>query len=187
MKTLKYLYSQVNYAGKIQRVDDQLILEALIEDLFSEEIVLNQEKEGKLDPDVKLSHYGIPEEYPTFSIADVWLPNFPDTDPIALYGFNFNIQRAHFIAKAKTMIDKLVYHESQRIEKSKTQGESVVTSIEMNSQRTSLESSNSAAEKRISSMLTDETSMLNLFIGLQKLLASSSLDLKASEGAQRYD
>lgn len=57
----------------------------------------------------------------------------------------------------------------------------------MNSQRTSLESSHSSANRMITSMLSDESSMLNLFIGLQKLLASSSLDYKASEGAQRYD
>lgn len=57
----------------------------------------------------------------------------------------------------------------------------------MNSQRASLESSQSTENKKITTMLTDDTSMLNLFIGLQKLLASSSLDLKASEGSQRYD
>jgi hypothetical protein len=93
------------------------------------------------------SHHGFPEEYPTYSIAENWLPKFPDEDPITVFGFNYNIQRAHFIGIANNIIDKLVYHEAQRT-KYRTKGDteaSVITSIEMNSQKTSLQSSHSSA------------------------------------------
>lgn len=112
LKTLRYLFGQVNYAGKIQRIDDQRILDAMIDDLFSEEVVFNQEKDSKLPPKHADSHHGFPEYHPTFSINDGWLPKFPEYDPITLYGFNYNIQRAHYISRANTLIDKLVYYES---------------------------------------------------------------------------
>lgn len=61
------------------------------------------------------------------------------------------------------------------------------TSIEMNSLKTSLRSSNSETGGQIGSMLKDEGGMLNLFIGLQKLLNSSSLDKTVTHGGRRYD
>ena len=50
------------------------------------------------------------------------------------------------------------------------------TNIQMNSLKTSLRSSNSDSGTGIDKMLKDEQSLLSLFIALQKLLGTSSLD-----------
>jgi hypothetical protein len=57
----------------------------------------------------------------------------------------------------------------------------------MNSLKTSLRSSNSNSGGQIDRMLKDQDSMLNLFIGLQKLLNASSLDRTVTHGGKRYD
>mmetsp|Transcript_79491 Transcript_79491/g.110064 ORF Transcript_79491/g.110064 Transcript_79491/m.110064 type:complete len:85 (+) Transcript_79491:1721-1975(+) len=56
---LKYLYSNINYAGKVQRAEDQRKLLAVLEDLFTPEIY-NCASTGQ---DLSRSHYGLPLEY----------------------------------------------------------------------------------------------------------------------------
>ena len=59
--------------------------------------------------------------------------------------------------------------------------------MEMNSLKTSLRSSNTDSGFQIDRILKADDSLLNLFIALQKLLSTSSLDGTASQGGKRYD
>ena len=56
IKVLKYIFSKINFAGKVCRLEDLRKVQAHIEDLFNEEISLANE--SPFDPDH--SHYGIP-------------------------------------------------------------------------------------------------------------------------------
>ena len=57
----------------------------------------------------------------------------------------------------------------------------------MNSLKTSLRSSRTDSGQQVEKMLKDNESMLNLFVILQKLLATSSLDKTVTHGGKRYD
>lgn len=90
LEMLKYYYSQINYAGKIQRMDDQVILEALVEDLFSETMIFHEDQMGK---NLEKSHFGYP---PDASNTDYYLfldRHVDEQDPYEVYGFNFNVER----------------------------------------------------------------------------------------------
>lgn len=56
LKSLKYIFSKINFAGKVCRVEDLRKMQAHIEDLFNEEISLSTETPLDLDH----SHYGMP-------------------------------------------------------------------------------------------------------------------------------
>jgi hypothetical protein len=57
----------------------------------------------------------------------------------------------------------------------------------MSSLKTSLRSSDSTSGSNIEKMLKNENSLLNLFIALQQLIGSSSLDNNISGPGIRYD
>lgn len=40
LEVLKYFYAHINYAGKIQRVEDQVTLNAIVDDLFNDNITM---------------------------------------------------------------------------------------------------------------------------------------------------
>jgi hypothetical protein len=56
---LKYFFANINYAGKLQRVEDQVTVNAILADLFNEKVsILAQE----LPADHDSSHYGFPAD-----------------------------------------------------------------------------------------------------------------------------
>ena len=54
---IKYLFSKINYAGKISVLEDQRKLEAHIVDLFSETLAFCRDRQPNLDQ----GHFGFPE------------------------------------------------------------------------------------------------------------------------------
>jgi hypothetical protein len=57
LKVLKYIFSQVTFAGKLTRQEDLRKLSAHVEDLFSESVALAYSLEINLDK----SHLGFPK------------------------------------------------------------------------------------------------------------------------------
>ena len=84
---IKYLYSNVNFSGKISRAEDQRKLNSIIEDLIARDLA----NCIKAPPDVNRSHYGYPK---TDEPILTWvMENLPDSDPAEIYGFNRNSER----------------------------------------------------------------------------------------------
>jgi hypothetical protein len=86
LEMLKYYFSQINYAGKIQRHEDQVTLNAILNDLFNEKISFAAESK----PDMDCSHYGIPADNGEF--LKYWETTAPDKDNYQIFGFNWNIE-----------------------------------------------------------------------------------------------
>lgn len=42
LKMIKYLIGDINYAGKLQRTEDEIILKSIINDLFSKDLAFNK-------------------------------------------------------------------------------------------------------------------------------------------------
>jgi hypothetical protein len=179
---LKYFYANINYAGKLQRVEDQVTVNAILADLFNEKVSFAAE----LPADLDASHYGFPADNADFlGFLD---RTVPVRDPYQVFGFNWNVESSLLKKQMFTILDQIYsLYQGQ----SGGVGEAAVdnqnTSIEMNSLKTSLRSSNSNSGGQIDRMLKDQDSMLNLFIGLQKLLNASSLDRTVTHGGKRYD
>ena len=55
---VRYMIGEINYAGKIQRNQDNKIMQAVMDDLFAEDLAASK---VRLKPDLDRSHYGIPE------------------------------------------------------------------------------------------------------------------------------
>lgn len=84
---LRYFFANINYAGKIQRVDDQITLNAIVGDLFSDQIIFSEEA---VPADVAKSHYGFPlDNSDYFSYCDKIIP---PQDSFEIFGFNYNIE-----------------------------------------------------------------------------------------------
>ena len=56
LKVMKYIFAQINFAGKISRTEDQRKLQAHVDDLFGEEITLAYETPANMGQ----SHFGFP-------------------------------------------------------------------------------------------------------------------------------
>lgn len=179
---LKYFYANINYAGKIQRVEDQITLNAILNDLFNEKVTFAAE----LPLDYASSHFGFPAENADhMNFCD---QNIPSHDPYNIFGFNWNVESSLHKKEMFTILDQM-----HNLEKKRSGGggdgvhEDQNTNIEMNSLKTSLRSSHSDSGGEVDKMLKDENSMLNLFVKMQKLLATSSLDRTVTHGGKRYD
>ena len=170
---LKYFYANINYAGKIQRVEDQIQLNAIVSDLFNDRVSFAAELSVEYDS----SHYGFPPENCTDFMA--WCDQtIPTQDRYDIFGFNWNIESSLLKKEMLTILDQ-IYHLDKRKSGGGAAGpheDHQSTNIQMNSLKTSLRSSNSDSGMEIDKMLKDEQSLLSLFIALQKLLSTSSLD-----------
>ena len=60
LKIFKYFIGEINYSGKIQRDDDRVLLNAIIDDIFCAETAFN--KHG-IEENLAKCHYGIPSNY----------------------------------------------------------------------------------------------------------------------------
>lgn len=84
---LKYFYANINYAGKIQRVEDQVTVNAILADLFNETVSLFA---SELPADHTASHYGFPPDNTDFlGFLDRVAPA---RDPCTVFGFNWNVE-----------------------------------------------------------------------------------------------
>jgi hypothetical protein len=100
---LKYFYANINYAGKIQRVEDQITLNAILNDLFNEKVTWAAE----LPVDYDSSHFGFPADHADFlGWAD---QNIPKHDPYSIFGFNWNIE-SNLHKKEMFMIMDRIYN-----------------------------------------------------------------------------
>jgi hypothetical protein len=177
---LKYHFAHINYAGKVQRVEDQVTLIAILDDLFNEAISCAPETAR----DLAASHYGFPAEgvdYLGFCARAI-----DQCDTHEIFGFDWNVESSLKATEVFAILDKVGIL-SQRSAGEAALSASLKTSMEMNSLKTSLRSSSTDSGVKIDRMIKDDGSLLNLFTALQKLLATSSLDGTAPQGGKRYD
>ena len=86
---IKYLFANINFSGKISRQEDQRKLDAIIEDLISQDIA----NCTTTDSNPNRGHYGFPA--PAVPDMTDWVhKNLPIHDPAEIYGFNENTERA---------------------------------------------------------------------------------------------
>ena len=95
------MIGEINYAGKIQRNQDNKIMQAVMDDLFAEDLAASK---VRLKPDLDRSHYGIPELFTEDEINQgkyqQFINKLPESDQEKIFGFNHNIERMN----AKNMI-----------------------------------------------------------------------------------
>lgn len=177
---LKYHYANINYAGKIQRVEDQVTLNAILDDLFNEAVSFAPETPA----DLGSSHYGFPAD--TADFLAFCERSIPARDPYTIFGFDWNVESSLRAKEIFGILDS-IYNLEQKKPGSASAKRALNASIQMNSFKTSLLASNAEVGADINEILQDKGSLLNLFITLQELLGSSSLDGTASAGGRRYD
>ena len=101
LKMVRYMIGEINYAGKIQRNQDNKIMQAVMDDLFAEDLAASK---VRLKPDLDRSHYGIPELFTEDEIDQgryqQFINKLPESDQEKIFGFNHNIERMN----AKNMI-----------------------------------------------------------------------------------
>ena len=112
---LKYLYSNVNFSGKISREEDLRKLNAVIEDLITVDIA----SASRLLPDLNKGHYGFPRYDDELS---EWVgKQLPKSDPCEVYGFNRNSER--YILKMRSFdIMRRLYHLNKKLVSDKAMG-----------------------------------------------------------------
>lgn len=100
---LKYLFSNVNFSGKISREEDLRKLNAVIEDLITTDLATCE----RSVPMPHRGHYGIPR-YDEDHIE--WIDkNLPKQDPCEMFGFNRNSER--YVLKVRSFdIMTRMYH-----------------------------------------------------------------------------
>jgi len=193
LDVLKYYYAHINYAGRIHRAEDQVTLNAILEDLINEDMAFMQERSA----DLTSSHHGFPPlglaGAPAGSSDAVdyfayFQQAIPARDNYRLYGFNWTIESRLLKQEIFGILEELhSLNKSWRSESAAGQGDTLATSIEMNSLQASLRSGAAESGSLLRSMLGEEESLLNLFSSMQKLLCSSSLDPRVTDGGERYD
>ena len=114
LNMIKYLFSNINFSGKISRVEDQRKLDAIIEDLIAPDLancnttVANPNR----------GHYG----FPALATSDMceWVTkHLPVHDNAEIYGFNKNTERAMLGKKAYEVLLRLYFLNRPRIVKTK--------------------------------------------------------------------
>ena len=80
---LRYFYAYINYAGKIQRVEDQITLKAIMGDLINEQIGFAKTLSANYDN----SHFGLPSDN-NQELSSFIAEAIPDVDPYQIYGFS---------------------------------------------------------------------------------------------------
>lgn len=161
LEMLKYFYAHINYAGKIQRVEDQVTLNAIVEDLFTDEVTLAPD----LAADLTQSHYGFPTELADFyQFCD---REIPESDPFEIFGFHWNVESHLRRQEISGILVDLHELTKKRPGQTGPGEDSPTKSIAMTSLKTSLRSSSSESGGNIDRMLKNDKSLLNLFIALQ--------------------
>ena len=153
LKILSYFFSKINYAGKIQRTEDQSTLEATTQDLINEKIgssIL------AIPKDYNLSTFGIPTENCT-DYKVFMLDAIPDEDPYQIFGFNWNIA-SDILAKKSY---KLLY-DIQKLNDDQDPDSKVNTDIVFHTKKICIRTS-PPTSTAINSMLTNSESILSLF------------------------
>lgn len=177
---LKYHYANINYAGRVQRVEDQVTLNAILDDLFNETISFAPETAADLDS----SHYGFPTE--TSDFLAFCERSIPMRDPFVIFGFDWNVESSLRAKEIFSTLEKIYDLNLKKPGETEIRG-GAQASIEMASLKTSLRSSNTDSSLQIDKALKDQGSLLSLFAALQNLLGGSSLDGSATQGGKRYD
>jgi len=139
---LKYFFANINYAGKLQRVEDQVTVNAILADLFNEKINMNS---PELPADHDASHYGYPPDGADYlGFLDRCVPA---RDPYTIFGFNWNVESSQLKKQMFTILDQIysLYQQGPSGGAGEMTVDNQNTSIEMNSLKTSLRSSNSAS------------------------------------------
>lgn len=159
-------------------------------DLFNEDIAL---ADDATNADLSKSHFGFPPDYGTSDFFPFVDRVVPAEDPCEVYGFNWNIQRQYQTKQSSTMLGLFIHQDKIRSPAARRQPsmalsvDEMTTSIEINSFKTSLRASGTDSGSQIKGMLSQEASLLNLFIALQKLLEGSSLHMSVLATSKRYD
>lgn len=178
LKLLSYFYSQVNYAGKIQRAEDQTVLEAITGDLISERVA---GASRGLPRDYSASTFAIPAEAPP-DPAEFLRAAIPPEDPYQVFGFNWNIASDLQAKKAFALLGSI-----QSMSAGTDPDSRPNTSITFHTKRVCLRAAGTAAQE-VEALLANPESMLCLFAEIQDLLKASSLDATAvANSGKRYD
>lgn len=98
---LKYYFSQINYAGKIQRQEDQITLNAILSDVFNDKISFAVETK----PDLDASHYGFPPD--NIDFLSYWDKAAPETDSYQIFGLSWNIEASLLKKDMFTVLNKI--------------------------------------------------------------------------------
>jgi hypothetical protein len=82
LEVVKYIFGQVNFAGKLNRFEDQRRLNAIVEDLFNYDLSFSLQQEMNLEQ----SHYGFPHRSsdPLLYIQ----VSLPKENNLKLFGFD---------------------------------------------------------------------------------------------------
>jgi dynein heavy chain len=107
---IKYLFSNINFCGKISRTEDQRKLDAIIEDLIAPDIancVL-------LPPNPNRGHYGFPVSS-TKDLAEWVTKTLPIQDSAEIYGFNENTERTMLGKKSLDILMRLYFLNRNKI------------------------------------------------------------------------
>ena len=154
LEMLRYFYSHVNYAGKVSRTQDQVTINAILEDLINDEMAFVQHAEG----DPSRSHHGFPAGGDGVDYYGFFERTLPERDSHELYGFNWTIESDLRTNEVLQLLTKL--HSTQR----KWPGDSSLDmrmSIEMSSVKASLQSD--GALGGAFGLKTDGQSLLQIF------------------------
>lgn len=87
LEVMKYIFSNINFAGKISRTEDQRKLQAHVEDLFNEDLTFNYETPIDMDS----SHFGFPGK--DQDVLEWVIKELPEQDHYKIFGYNENIFR----------------------------------------------------------------------------------------------
>jgi hypothetical protein len=182
---LKYFYAHINYAGRIHRAEDQVTLNAILDDLVGEEMALLPERPA----DPASSHHGFPPAGEGVDLFSYFDKAIPTRDAYQVYGFNWTIESHLLRSEIFEVLERM--HALNRgwgnEVREASQGLNLRTSIEMSTLQASLRSGASESGAELRKMIGDEESLLNLFSAMQKLLGASSLDKTVAQGGRRYD
>jgi len=98
---LKYFYANINYAGKVQRVEDQVTVDAILADLFNGTVSFAAERAADHDA----SHYGFPPDQADFlGFLD---RAAPARDSYAVFGFNWNVESSLLKKQMFAILDQI--------------------------------------------------------------------------------
>ena len=130
---IKYLFSNINFSGKISRAEDQRKLEAIIEDLIAPDLA--NCLSAAADP--SRGHYG----FPAPAVPDMcdWVSqHLPAHDSAEIYGFNANTERAMLGKRAADVLVRLYFLNRTQIVRTKLGYEDLEKNLETTSLKISL-------------------------------------------------
>ena len=138
---IKYLFSNINFSGKISRAEDQRKLDAIIEDLIAPDLA--NCTTAAADP--SRGHYGFPA--PACSDMSAWVgKNLPVHDTAEIYGFNRNTERAMLGKRASDVLLRLYFLNRTQIIRTKLGYQDLEKNLETTSLKISLAKSSLHAQ-----------------------------------------